>query len=44
MQTIIIETKKEMFMKKDRKQNNRVKDCSAKSKCDCKSTRTKDCN
>lgn len=31
-------------MRKDRKSNKKVKDCSAKSKCDCKSSRTKDCN
>lgn len=31
-------------MRKDKKQNKKMKDCSAKSKCDCKSTKTTDCN
>lgn len=31
-------------MKKDKKLSRKEKDCSAKSKCDCKSTKTKDCN
>lgn len=30
-------------MKKDKKAR-KEKNCSAKSKCDCKDTRTKDCN
>ena len=31
-------------MKKDKKSNNKMKNCSAKAKSDCKSTKTKDCN
>ena len=43
-QTIIIETKKEIYMKKDKKASRKIKNCSAKSKSDCKCTKTKDCN
>ncbi len=31
-------------MRKNKKQDRKIRDCSAKSKCDCKSTKTKDCN
>ena len=44
MQTIIIETKKEIYMKKDSKSKTRMKNCSAKAKSDCKCPKTKDCN
>ena len=44
MQTIIIETKKEIYMKKDSKSKTRMKNCSAKAKSDCKCSKTKDCN
>ena len=44
MQTIIVETKKEIDMKKDNKTNKKVKGCSAKSKSDCKSSKVKDCH
>lgn len=43
MQTIILETKKEMNMKKDSK-SSKMKNCSAKAKSDCKCPKTKDCN
>lgn len=43
MRTIILETKKETYMKKSSK-SNKTKNCSAKSKPCCKDSKTKDCN